>query len=154
MAGGVTNPALLIGIGHSFRRDDGIGPAVAEAVQALGLAGLDILTHHGEGTDLMARWQGYATVVVVDATASGAGPGHIQHWNAVAAALPASLFPKGSHVFGLAEGIEMARLLGQLPPTLMVVGIEGADFSAGLDLSPPVAAALADAVAVVLGLVG
>ncbi len=138
---------LLIGVGHPYRRDDGIGPLVAEAVAALGLEGVGVLAHHGEGTDLMARWRDHGRVVVVDATASGAEPGTMRVWAAVAAPLPAGLFPKGSHQFGLAEGIEMARLLGQLPAALTVVGVEGADFTAGTDLSPAVAAAVADAVA-------
>jgi len=136
--------ALVIGVGHPFRRDDGIGPAVAEALAA---TGVEALIHHGEGTDLMARWRGRGTVVAIDATASGTAAGTVRVWDAVAAPLPAGLLPKGSHQFGLAEGIEMARLLGQLPETLMVIGVEGADFSAGQGLSPAVAAALPLAVA-------
>ena len=135
---------LAIGIGHLFRRDDGIGPAVAEA---LTLPGVEVLVHHGEGTDLMARWQGRDRVVAIDATASGTAPGTIRVWDAVAAPLPAGLFPKSSHQFGLAEAIELSRLLGRLPAALTVIGIEGADFSAGQGLSPAVAAALPQAVA-------
>jgi hydrogenase maturation protease len=138
---------LLIGIGHPYRRDDGVGPAVVEAIAA---EGFEALIHHGEGTDLMERWQGRGVVVVVDATASGAAAGTIRRWDAVAAPLPAGLFPKGSHQFGLAEGIEMARLLGRLPAALTVIGVEGADFGAGQGLSPAVAAALPQAVAEVL----
>jgi len=135
---------LAIGIGHPFRRDDGIGPAVAEA---LSLPGVEILIHHGEGTDLMARWQDRDQVVAIDATVSGAPAGTLRVWDAVAAPLPAGLFPKGSHQFGLAEAIELSRLLGRLPAALTVIGIEGGDFSAGQGLTPTVAAALPDAVA-------
>jgi hydrogenase maturation protease len=139
--------ALVVGIGHPFRGDDAIGPLVAEAVAALLLPGVTALAHHGEGTDLMARWQGYDRVVVVDATRSDAGPGTLRRWDAVAGPLPAQLFPKSSHLFGLAEAVEMARLLGQLPPTLIVIGIEGADFTTGAPLSPAVAEALTRAMA-------
>ena len=137
---------LAIGIGHPFRRDDGIGAAVAEA---LTVTDIDVLIHHGEGTDLMARWAGRDLVVAIDATASGAPAGTIRTWDAVAAPLPAGLLPKGSHLFGLAEAIELARLLGTLPASLMVVGVEGADFSTGQGFSPDVAAALPLAVGVV-----
>lgn len=135
---------VVIGIGHPFRGDDSVGPAVAEAVAALNLPDVVTLAHHGEGTDLMERWQGFGTVIVVDATRSGAPPGTIRQWDG-SAPLPAALFPKGSHVFGLAEAVEMARLLGRLPPRLTVIGIEGADFTMGACLSAAVGAAIATA---------
>lgn len=127
---------LLIGIGHSFRGDDSIGPMVVESL--IGTDGLDVLVHHGEGTDLMERWAGYQTVIIVDATCSGAEPGTIRVWDAVADALPAGLFPKGSHVFGLAEGIEMARIMDRLPQAMTIIGIEGRSFAAGDTMSPQV----------------
>ncbi len=130
---------LVIGIGHPYRRDDGIGPAVAEAVGGL--------AHHGEGMDLMERWSGCDRLVLVDATCSGAAPGAILVFDASTADLPTGLLPKGSHVIGPAEGIAMARLLGRLPPAVWVVGVEGADFSPGEGFSPAVAAALPLAVA-------
>lgn len=131
--------SLLIGIGHSYRGDDAVGPMLAEALS--GTAGLDVLVHHGEGTDLMERWTGYNKVVVVDATCSGAEPGTVRIWDAIAETLPTGLFPKGSHVFGLAEGVEMARILGRLPPVLTVVGIEGRSFSTGDAMSAEVSGA-------------
>ena len=134
--------ALVLGIGHPFRGDDGIGPLVAERLAALHLPGLTALAHHGEGTDLMARWVGFDVVVVVDATRSGAAPGTVRRWDAVAETLPAALFPKSSHLFGLAEAVEMARRLGRLPPRLTVIGVEGRDFAPGTGLSPEVAAAV------------
>lgn len=137
---------LVIGIGHPFRGDDAIGPLVAEAVAALDLSGVETLIHHGEGTDLMERWQGFERVLVVDATASGASCGTIRQWDG-ARPLPAALFPKGSHVFGLAEAVEMARLLGRLPPSLTIIGVEGADFILGAPLSAAMASALPEVVA-------
>lgn len=134
-------PALVIGIGHPFRGDDAVGPAVVEAVAGLNLPNVATLAHHGEGTDLMERWQGYDRVVVVDATMSGAAPGTIRMWDG-AEALPAALFPKGSHVFGLAEAVEMARVLGRLPPKLTIIGVEGADFTLGAGLSAAVSGAV------------
>ncbi len=134
---------LIIGIGHPFRRDDGAGPTAAALLAALGF---DTLSHHGEGTDLMERWQGHDDVVLIDATASGAAPGTVRLWQADQAPLPSGLFPKSSHTFGVAEAVEMARLLGRLPERMRVIGIEGADFSSGQDLSPAVAEGVAQAV--------
>lgn len=134
--------ALLVGVGHRFRGDDAAGPAVAELVAAAARPDLDVIEHHGEGTDLMDRWSGYDGVIIVDATCCGGEPGTIGRWDAAAAPLPAGLFPKGSHVFGLAEAVEMARLLGRLPKSLVVIGIEGRRFSAGESRSPEVDASI------------
>lgn len=141
---------LVLGIGHPFRGDDGIGPLVADRVAALNLPGVTALARHGEGTDLMECWSGVDAVVVVDATRSDAAPGTIRRWDAVAEKLPASVFPKSSHLFGLAEAVEMARLLGRLPPRLSVIGVEGKTFAPGTDLSPEVAAAVADVIRLAL----
>ena len=54
-----------------------------------------------------------------------------------------------THHVGLAETVESARALGQLPRTTVVYGIEGASFEVGEQLSPEVAAVIdtvADAV--------
>ena len=57
--------------------------------------------------------------------------------------LPAELFRASTHHFGLAEAVELARAVGQLPERLVVFGIEGASFGRGRG---PRAPAVADAV--------
>jgi hydrogenase maturation protease len=42
----------------------------------------------------------------------------------------------------VAEAIELARTLGELPPRMLVYGVEGADFAAGITLSLVVAGAV------------
>lgn len=133
--------SLVVGIGHPFRGDDAVGPRLAAALA--GTVAAEIIAHHGEGTDLMERWQGFERVIVVDAMVSGAPIGTIRVWDAVAGSLPATLFPKGSHLFGLVEAIEMARLLGRLPPALSVIGVEGVRFAMGEALSAEVEQAIA-----------
>lgn len=129
---------LVIGIGNGFRRDDGAGLAVAQRLQ--GRPGLEVLTHHGEGTGLMALWRGHAKVVVVDAASSGTAPGTIHHL--APGAIPADLRFFSSHAFGLAEAVAMSQALGDLPADFTVIAITGADFSAGEGLSDAVAAAV------------
>lgn len=143
---------LVVGIGHAFRRDDGIGPLVAERLAAMALDGVEVLIHHGEGTDLMTRWRGYDLVVLVDATLSGAAAGTVRSWDG-AEPLPTSCFAKTSHVFGLAEAVEMARLLGDLPPRLRIIGIEGADFSPGQTITPSVLESLDEVVMMVVAFI-
>lgn len=134
---------LVIGVGNAYRRDDGAGVAVAEALAARGLTGVEVVAHHGEGAELMALWKGRGHVVVVDAVSSGAAPGSIHRFVAQDQELPANMFCFSSHAFGLAQAVSMARVLGQLPARLIILGIEGIDFGPGEGLTPAVAAAVA-----------
>lgn len=125
---------LVIGIGNAFRRDDGAGLAVAEKLR--GRPGLDVATHHGEGTGLMALWRGRADVVVIDAASSGDAPGTVHRL--AAGQIPPELRFFSSHAFGLADAVAMSRALGELPPRFQVIAITGGDFSAGEGLSEAV----------------
>lgn len=129
---------LVFGIGNRFRRDDGVGPRVAERLAARGLSCLEL---SGEGAELMDAWQAAAHAVLVDAASSGVAPGTIHRFDALATTVPAGLFHYSSHQFSVAEAIEMARVLKRLPPRMTVFGIEGRDFAYGEALSPEVAAA-------------
>jgi len=129
------SPPLIVGVGNALRGDDGVGPFVAEALAA---KGLDARIHAGDGTGLIDLFPAHDRIVLVDAMRSGAGAGTLVTLDAIADRLPADLFHYSTHRFGLAEAVETARALGTLPESLLVYGIEGADFSAGDRLSPAV----------------
>ena len=59
---------LVIGFGNVMRGDDGVGPAVAEAVEALGISGVRVAVHHQLTPELAVPWAGVASVVFVDAS--------------------------------------------------------------------------------------
>ncbi len=138
---------LVIGIGNRWRRDDGVGPWVADRLRDHGLT---VLEHSGEGAGLIEAWDGAGPVIVVDATASGAPAGTCYRLDGIAETLPRHFFRYSSHLFGLAEAIATARTLGRLPRSLIIHGIEGADFGFGDTLSPVVAAAALTVVARIL----
>lgn len=144
---------LVIGIGNEFRCDDAAGLMVADALKAKALPGLDIVLHHGEGTGLMALWKGRERVAVIDAVSSGRPVGHLHLVDATHDAIPPDLTPFSSHVFGLSGAVELARDLGELPPILWIIGIEGQDFSFGQAPGPAVALSLPKAIDMVIGLV-
>jgi hydrogenase maturation protease len=142
----VDAPILIIGVGNPDRGDDAAGLAVA---QALSKALAHRALHHvairessGDGAALLSAWQGFAVVIVVDATAPNENAGCIRRLDAVAQPLPTVFFAASTHAFGVAQGVEMARALGLLPPTLIVYGIEGRQFTLGT----PMSAAVRDAV--------
>jgi hydrogenase maturation protease len=85
-------------------------------------------------------------VFLIDACASGGSPGTIYRFDAAASPLPSGTFGLSTHGFGLAEAIELARVLDQLPPHCIVYAIEGECFATGAPLSPPVRAGIDDVV--------
>lgn len=144
--------ALFLGIGNENRADDSIGPRVAEALLqdvALRRAGVAIVAHSGEGASLMDLWDGVLQVVVVDAMRSGAPCGTVRRFDACREPLTDSVFHYSSHLFGLAEAVEMARALNRLPRQLVIFGIEGTRYDFGAPPSPQVLKALPGVIAAV-----
>jgi hydrogenase maturation protease len=143
--------ALVIGLGQRDRGDDAAGLAVADRVGALGLPGVRVI-EQAEPAGLLDAWAGAHLVVVADAVRSGRPPGTVQIMHAEHR-LPLRTGPGGTHALGLAEAVELARALGQLPPELVIVGIEAEDFQLGMPLSGPVAAAVQQAADTIAGIV-
>jgi len=129
---------VIIGVGNEYRSDDGAGIAVARRLRALFATGVTILEESGEGASLIEAWKGATWVMLVDAVRSGAPPGTIHRLDARAAPLPTGFFHYSTHAFSVAEAVELARSLDQLPAHLIVYGIEGENFAAGVELSSPV----------------
>ena len=137
----MTTP-LVIGLGNDFRRDDGAGRVAARRVRELAGGAVRIIEESGEGAALMDAWRGAELVILIDAVHSGAAPGTIHRLDARAQPIPSNFFHYSTHAFSVAEAVELARALDQLPPRLIVHGIEGKDFTSGEGLSPEVAAAV------------
>ena len=90
----------------------------------------------------MNSWQGYDQVYIVDAVSSGASSGCIHRMDASREPVPSKFFSCSTHDFGVAEAIEMARTLGQLPRQLLLFGIEGNNFQPGETMSAEVVQAM------------
>ena len=80
--------------------------------------------------------------ILIDAAISGAAPGTIRRLDALAQPLPREIFGVSTHGFGLAEAIELARVLKRLPAYCVIYAIEARDFETGAPLSPEVAGAV------------
>jgi hydrogenase maturation protease len=135
---------IVIGIGNPDRGDDAAGRYVARLSRPMLPDNVVVVEHDGEATALVACLDGVDAAFLVDACSSGAPAGTVRRFDAAAARLPSVAFGLSTHGFGLAEAIELARVLGQLPPRCVVYAIEAARFEAGAALSPPVRAAAAE----------
>lgn len=138
---------VVAGLGNDFRRDDGAGPAVARLVAA-SVGALDV-GPVAEPLDLLGRWDGAELAVLIDATRSGQPAGTVSVVDLDAAG---SETPASTHALGLARVVRLAEVLCSGPRRVVVVGIEGAEFSDGSGLSDAVAAALPSAAAKVVAL--
>ncbi|MCC6803364.1 MAG: hydrogenase maturation protease [Anaerolineae bacterium] len=139
-----------IGIGNLYRRDDGAGLYVAQRLRLEALPNLSVAEHDGEGTSLLDALSGADDVILIDALNSGAPPGTVVRFCVQDTPLPTGQFGRSTHAFGVAEAVELARSLGQLPQRCTVYGIEGACFEWGMGLTPAVEKAarrLADEIA-------
>jgi hydrogenase maturation protease len=135
----VASPVVVIGVGNALRADDAAGLAVVRRLRAR--PGLDIEEQSGEATALLDALRGRAGALIVDA-AAGANPGRLHRLDAAAGPLPQGMFGVSTHGFGVAEGVELARALGALPPVCVVYAVEGERFETGAPMSEAVQRAL------------
>jgi hydrogenase maturation protease len=131
---------VLIGIGNDFRRDDGVGLAVAQGVAERNLRDVRVVSGISEPAALLEVWTGLTRAVVVDAVAgTGAAPGRIRRWTATDLETTAVV---SSHVLGLAQTCALGQALGRMPDELVVFTVDVADTNHGIGLSPAVEAAV------------
>ncbi|MGF9662589.1 hydrogenase maturation protease [Arthrobacter crystallopoietes] len=147
---------LVAGVGNIFLRDDGFGPEVARRLASAGNGsrpGVQVVDYGIRDVhlayDLLA---GVAALVLVDTVPPDADaetpPGSIRVLRIRAEDLgeTAALDPHGMDPAAVLD--RLRSLGGELPPTY-VVGCVPADLSEGIGLSPPVAAAVPEAMAAV-----
>jgi hydrogenase maturation protease len=134
---------IVVGIGNPDRGDDAAGRAVLRLLRDTPPDGVELVEQAGEATALLACLEGASTAFLVDACSSGAHAGTVQRFDVGRKPLPQAVFGLSTHGIGLAEAIELARALGQLPSHCVVYAIEGRAFEVGDPLSPSVAIAVA-----------
>ncbi len=110
-----------------------------------------VLETSGAISDLLAAWDGADAVILANAVRGGGPPGKIYRFPVHEAALPVDLFPAAStHAWGIGQAVALGQALRQLPPYLVVYGIEGRDFGPGQTISAAVAEAIPAAARLIL----
>ncbi len=143
---------VVIGIGNRFRRDDGSGLRVLEALADRLPASTLVIESDGEPTRLIDAWSGADLAIIVDTVRSGGVPGTV----AVIDGADQLGRPgddgrdAGSHGLGVLEAVALGRAVDRMPGRLRVVGIEPEDVGWGEGLSDPVEASIQDVASLVL----
>ncbi|NQS90943.1 MAG: hydrogenase maturation protease [Chloroflexi bacterium] len=107
------------------------------------------------GINLLGALAGLDAAVLVDAVQSGAPAGTVHKLSEEDLAA----FADGSgsvHGWGAAETLSLGRQLApeDLPKTIIVIGVEGVQFTLGAGLSPTVLASIPEAVGMISEVVG
>jgi len=140
----------IIGLGNEFRGDDAVGLLAARRLQGVIGDHAEVIEAEMAGVELLELMKGAPVAVLIDAVCSGQDPGTIHRLDVSSGSIAPELFPRSTHVVGVAEALELARVLGVLPPKVIVYGIEAADTEMGHPLSPQVDHALNEMVQLVL----
>lgn len=129
---------LVIGLGNEFRGDDVAGLLVIRKLKLLfANHKIEFYEHSGEASFLMSLWSENletSAVFLVDAVFSQDAIGTIHRFDLQQQTLATELF-YSTHAFNLAEAIELARILNQLPKKIILYGITGKNFQIGTKLS-------------------
>jgi len=129
---------LIVGIGTERCGDDAAGLAVARSLHSIELPGfVKIAEFSGDGASLINVWEDAATVILIDCVSAQTLPGTIVAIDLLHGSLPPHWQPS-THNFGLVEAIEFGRVMGRLPASLMLYGIQGKSYEHGRGLSPEV----------------
>ena len=139
---------LVLGLGNTLLRDDGVGPALLERLcesEDRWQGEVEFLDGGTQGLALLGRLSGRRALIIVDAMRLDAPAGTVHRLT-----LPElqGLTPgraSSGHEGNAGELLAAAQLLDELPDRVFVVGVEPETISTGLGLSSSVQQALPDA---------
>ena len=147
----MTPPAVVIGIGNRYRRDDGSALKVLETLTDRLPPSARLVESDGEPARVIDSWEGADLAIIVETVLRGDPPGTIAmlDWDTPPPA-GSRRHEHGSHSLGVLEAIALGRAVDRMPRHLRLVGIEPLDLGWGEGLSDPVAASIEQAARLVL----
>lgn len=129
-------PTAVIGLGNILLKDEGVGVHVVNAVRQRYSCSPEVEFIDGGtlGLDLLPLIQGRRNLLLLDAINFGKDPGYIGILNDDE--IPSTITAKLSvHHIGLSDVLYAAKLLGDIPPTMRLIGIQPESIEVGLELT-------------------
>ena len=143
---------VVIGLGNTYRADDGVGVVVAAALDELALPGVRVVTDIAEPMNLLEAWSGAGLAVVIDAAVVSSSvpsePGRIRR--CALSDIAASSDGLSSHSVDIGRTHALGQALRRVPDALVVFTVEVADTRHGTGLTPQVARAVPEVVGMVV----
>ena len=147
MTAGLAEPrarALVLGIGNLLLADDGVGLRLLEDLrrEAGDPGDVEFVDGGTQGLALLGRLANRPAVLILDAVALGAPPGtvHVLDQEAID-----GLHARGGFTAHEGNGLEilaLAKLLGEAPGKVVILGVEPEQVKTGIGLSHAVESAL------------
>lgn len=135
---------LVLGLGNLLNRDEGLGihalQALAECLRSR-TPGVEFVDGGTLGLELLPLVESCSHLLVLDAVAAGYPFGSLIELPGEAIPLVTEM-KLSQHQLTFQEIAGLARFRGNLPPQFHLAGLQPADLSLGVGLSPIVAAAL------------
>lgn len=136
-----TAPVLVLAVGNILLGDDGCGQRVLAELAAVHQrwgAAVELVDGGTQGMALLGFLAGRRAVVFLDAVALGSAPGtlHRLRNQEVFTATPGARAT--AHEASAGDLLRAAALVGQLPPEVVVIGVEPGSLETGVGLSPVV----------------
>jgi hydrogenase maturation protease len=140
-------PILVLGLGNTLLGDDGFGPAVInqflqEQEEDLWEGRAEFLDGGTQGLALLGPLSEREAVIIADVVTTGAAAGNIRILD-LSEILQMGVRRAGnSHEGNAGELLAVAKILGELPGKVFVVGLEPETIATGYGLSEPARRAL------------
>jgi len=137
---GAPPKVVILGVGNLLMCDEGVGVhAIAALEQGYDFPESVRCVDGGTSTqELLGDLEDLDHLIVLDAVASGAEPGAMIRLEG--ASVPAAFTTKLSpHQIGIADLLAMLRFTGHAPRRVLLLGVEPALLTLGMELSPKVA---------------
>ncbi|HYW45640.1 MAG TPA: hydrogenase maturation protease [Bryobacteraceae bacterium] len=140
-------PVLVLALGNLLLRDDAVGLCLLEMLMSDPAFGpeVDFIDGGTQGLALLPYLDGRRALLVLDAVALGAAPGTVHMVRRGQLEGLRARAAGSAHEGGALELLATARMLGIETSDITIVGIEPAEVSTGIGLSPEVQSALAEA---------
>jgi hydrogenase maturation protease len=132
---------LVLGLGNLLLSDDGLGLRLLKDLSSQGAAA-EYLDGGTQGLALLSYLADRRALIILDAVALGAPPGTVHVLQGDGISAHHAVTAHGSNALEL---LAAARLLGDLPPSVTIIGVEPACIRTGIGLSPAVEAAIPEA---------
>lgn len=128
---------LVLGIGNILLSDEGAGVRVIEQLQKQYQIpeSIDVTDGGTMGVELLPWLEGRSHIIIVDAVRSDNPPGTVLRIDDVPAFFQNKISP---HQIGITDVLAMAYITNDLPPSVILIGIEPESLSGGITLSETV----------------